>query len=61
MKTPELPLEPREAQPVWYCTCCGDPIYEGDTYYDLSEWNLEAICESCMACLRKVAEKEVSA
>lgn len=33
-------------QPKYYCEECGEPIYEGDTYYDLSD---AYICEECMS------------
>lgn len=44
----EPSLEPPEPAPediVGYCDYCGEPIFEGDTYYAL--WDC-MVCESCI-------------
>ena len=35
---------PDEPDPVRYCNCCGDPLWDGDTYYDIDG----GICKSCL-------------
>lgn len=45
--TPEPYLEPPEdTRPVCYtCSCCGEPIREGDEYWELMG---QHFCESCI-------------
>lgn len=37
---------------VDYCDCCGNPIYEGDDYFDLCG---AVYCEPCVSSSRRVA------
>lgn len=41
----EPPPEDIEEVTLGYCDCCGEPIFEGDTYYAL--WDC-MVCESCV-------------
>lgn len=41
------------------CECCGDPIHEGETYYDFSyvpSINLCKVCKGCVEYAREEAE-----
>jgi hypothetical protein len=40
---------------VFYCDECGEPIYEGDTYYQV---DLDKYCEDCMNDFKRIAEVE---
>lgn len=56
----QFPCHPRcpnaPPPPVAYtCDCCGEPIYEGDDYYDIDG---VAWCEDCIRAARKTAELE---
>lgn len=44
---PERPLEPPEdkRRVVYTCSCCGEPIYEGDEYWELCG---SYYCEACI-------------
>lgn len=37
--------EPPEPEPKRHCDRCGEPLYEGDTIYDIDG---EIICEKCL-------------
>lgn len=37
---------------VFTCAWCGEPIYNGNDYYDLDG---DAVCEDCMLSARKTA------
>lgn len=54
---PHLSRCPNAPEPpeVYKCSCCGEPIYEGDTYYDIDG---DAWCEECILDTRKEAECE---
>ncbi len=56
-RNPCLPRCPNASEPpiVYKCSCCGEPIYEGDTYYDIDD---DAWCEDCILDSRKEAERE---
>lgn len=41
----EPPLEPPEGTPKYWCGDCGEPIYEGEFYYDIDD---KIICEKCI-------------
>lgn len=55
--SPHLPRCPNAPEPsiVYECSCCGEPIYEGDTYYDVDS---NVWCEECILDTRKEAECE---
>lgn len=36
---------PDDQDPVTYCCCCGDPIYEGEVLYTIDG----GICETCLS------------
>lgn len=49
----EPSLEPKEdyvPTVVGHCSLCGEPIYEGDTYYDLFD---EMFCDDCISSARR--------
>jgi len=53
-----LPCHPRcpnapDPPTVFICSGCGEPIYDGDDYWDLVG---EQFCEGCIEDSRKVAE-----
>ena len=54
---PHLPRCPNapESPIVYECSCCGESIYEGDTYYDIND---DVWCEECILDARKEAESE---
>lgn len=35
----------KQEEEAIHCYCCGEPIYEGDKYYEI---NGEAFCKSCL-------------
>lgn len=35
---------PDEPEPVAYCNCCGEPLYEGDVLYTMDG----GICKECL-------------
>lgn len=47
-----------EAEAVVICTCkeCGEPIFEGDDYYEI--YSEEYICEECISKFRKEARRD---
>lgn len=45
--------EPEEQpEAVLHCDMCGEPIYEGDTYYDIAG---DRICANCMDGYSRIA------
>jgi hypothetical protein len=54
---PHLSSCPDAPEPpiVYECSCCGEPIYEGDIYYDIND---DVWCEECILDARKEAERE---
>lgn len=54
---PHLSQCPNAPEPpiVCECSCCGEPIYGGDEYYDI---NGDVWCEECILDARKEAEYE---
>lgn len=40
-------------KPAKYCTCCDEPIYEGDVYYDKGLG--EILCKGCNEAGRSIA------
>lgn len=56
-RTPCHPRCPNAPEPpvVHVCDQCGDPIYEGDDFYELND---EKWCEECVRDSRKTAELE---
>lgn len=57
LHSPCLPQCPNAPPPpvVFTCYNCGEPIYEGDNYYDIEG---EAWCEECIDDALKTAELE---
>ncbi len=54
----QSPCDPRcpnapEPQSVFICSGCGDPIYDGDDYYEIMG---EQFCQNCIDDARRVAE-----
>ena len=45
-----------EPDPIAYCDCCGEPIYEGSEHYETSDGH-SACCEDCLHELEEM-EKE---
>ncbi len=45
------------AQPkkITICDICGEPIHEGDSYYDIEN---TVICDSCINDFKKTAEED---
>lgn len=50
---PDYMLEPPDDEPevAFDCEVCGDPIYVGDDYYDLTGFG--KVCEHCIEEARK--------
>lgn len=48
----EPPLDPPEPEVALYCDCCGEPIYVGEDYYDLSDiyckTGVDNVCSECI-------------
>lgn len=44
-----------ELQIVYYCSDCGEPIYEGDDYYEIAG---DIICEKCIDNYKHTAERK---
>lgn len=51
---PRCPNAEEDTQ-VFICSGCGDPIYEGEYYYDIMG---EQFCEGCIASAKGVAEHD---
>ena len=47
-------LEPREPKVAHQCSVCGEPIYEGESAYNIR--NFGWICEHCADLAYEVAE-----
>lgn len=45
--------ESERDKPVKHCTCCDEPIFEGDVYYDKGLG--EILCEGCNEAGRSIA------
>lgn len=43
----ERDMERRAKNPIFTCDICGEPIYEGDNYLAIDEWD-RCVCESCV-------------
>ena len=52
---PDYYDEPEQMKIVDDCMACGEPICEGESYYDIDG---TFICESCIKDFRKTAEVE---
>ena len=46
-----------EPDPVAYCDCCGEPIYEGSEHYETSDGHT-ACCEDCLHELEEVEKDD---
>lgn len=46
--------EDKERTPVYYCSCCNEPIYDGDYYYPIDG---EKVCEYCIEDFKEKAVK----
>lgn len=46
---------PEDENPLFECDLCGCGIYEGDSYYEVSDF---IVCEDCIDDFKKVAERE---
>lgn len=42
-----------EGEVVKYCEWCGEPIYAGETYYEITDD--QVVCEDCMSNARRTA------
>ena len=42
-------------EPIAYCDCCGEPIYEGSEQYETPDGHI-ACCEGCLNELAEYAE-----
>lgn len=51
----EPSLEPPEPRACFCCDCCGETIYEGDSFCLLHGWR---ICESCIDDGMMIAEPD---
>ncbi len=50
----EPSLDPPKQRAVCTCSECGEPIYEGESAYNLPQWGW--VCEDCMKAAYKVVE-----
>lgn len=49
--------EAEEPEPVAYCDCCGEPIYEDSEHYETSDGH-SACCEDCLHELEEVEKDD---
>ena len=49
--------EADEPEPIAYCDCCGEPIYEGSEKYETSDGH-SACCEDCLHELEEVEKDD---